>query len=84
MQKFLLIILREKFFHTHHQPELYLQRENTYYIAFEKCLYDDFDTDNVGIIGLSIIEKSTWNSEYVYRHDPDIPGIFIDKEQRSF
>jgi len=51
-----------------------------YLIGIIRCTTDTFDTDNVGITALCIIEENEWPFDYVYgcRYDEQSPGITID------
>lgn len=53
--------------------------ESVYYIGITKCVFNEFNANDVGIFGLSIIEASIWNRDAVYRQNKNISGITIDE-----
>jgi len=51
----------------------------TYYISIFECTHDDFDSNNIGITSLHIIESENWQINYRYRgYDRKELGIDID------
>ena len=51
----------------------------TYYISIFECTHDDFDSNNIGITSLHIIESENWQINSRYRgYDRKELGIDID------
>ena len=56
--------------------------EQKYYIAIKECTKDTFDSDNVGVISVYIINAENWNVTVTYRGDGKWTlGIVIDQKK---
>ena len=52
--------------------------QSIYYIAIRECIADGFDSKNVGVHSIYIIESKDWTEDYIYRGDGKwTPGINI-------
>lgn len=43
--------------------------EDKYYVAIKECTRDDFDSNNIGVMSIYIIESVNWKQDYIYRGD---------------
>lgn len=56
--------------------------EQKYHIAIKVCTVDTYDSNNVGITSIYIINAENWNETYDYRGDAKwTPGIVIDQKK---
>lgn len=56
--------------------------EQEYHVAVKECTEDTFDTNNVGVTSIYIINAKNWHEPYVYRGDGKwTPGIVIDQSK---
>lgn len=52
------------------QPSFCIETtESKYYVAIKECIIDEFESNNVGVMSIYIIEAKNWNQDYVYRGD---------------